>query len=105
MRHEEQPQAMHLLQQPGSFTRDSAQSLNCPAQFGDYSQSGHPPSTPTREAAIRAAQVIAYVHAAAAAAAATRDKQVADFVFKAGAETHATAIAARATEEEAAMSV
>ncbi len=51
-------------------------------------------------AAIRDAQVITYVHATGATAAATRDRQVAGFMSKAGAEAYAIAIAAGATEEE-----
>jgi hypothetical protein len=102
MRPEEHAQAIQLLQQMGSASRGSAQSPILPAQSGDYSHNRRPPSTPTREAVIRADHVIADVHAAASAKAASQDKQVADFVSKAGTEAHEATIAAGATEEKAA---
>jgi hypothetical protein len=61
-----------------------------------------PPSTPTREATLRAAYVIVELHAGAAAAGAPRDRQVADFVSTTGVEAHAATIAAGANEKEAA---
>ncbi len=84
----------------GSATRGPAQSLERFAQVGDHSQSAQPPSTPIREAAIRAAKVIADVHEAANAAAVARIQQVADFVSNTGVETHTATIAAGVIEEE-----
>ncbi len=100
MRLEEQAHAIHLLHKLGIATRGLFQSHSHPAQYVDNSQGGHPPSTSTREATMRATKLITDVHATAAAAAASRDQQVADFVSTTGAEAHAAAIAAGATEEE-----
>jgi hypothetical protein len=64
-----------------------------------------PPFFTTREAAILTAQIPTDVLAAAAAGADVRTQQVAEFTTVVGSETHAAAIAAGATEEEAAHAV
>jgi hypothetical protein len=102
MRPEDQARAIHLPQQLSLATRDPTQSLDRSDQVGDHSHGEKPSSIPTREAAIRATHVIADVHAAATAAAVTRDQQVADFVSNTGVEAHAAATSAGASEEEAA---
>jgi hypothetical protein len=66
--------------------------------------SPRPPFTCTsnREAALLAAQINVDVLAAAAATAAVRAQQVANFATVAGFEAHAAVVAVGATEEEAA---
>ncbi len=81
---------MHLLHQMDPVTGD-------PAPIPDQ-----PFFTPSREAALLAAQINVDVRAAAVAAATVRAQQVADFATAAGFEAHAEAIASGATEEEAA---
>ncbi len=81
---------MHLLQQMG------------PAIGGATPISDQPPSNPTREATLLAAQINVDVRTAAAAAATIRAQQVADFTTAASSKAHAAAIAGDATEEEAA---
>ncbi len=94
--------AIHLLQLSSPAPRDPTQSLDRFAHVGDHSQSEQPPSTLTREEAILATHVIEDVHVVAAAAAAARDQQVADFVANTGVVAHAAAISTSAFEEEAA---
>ena len=81
--------ALHLLQQTWPTTGSRA-----PIHH-------HLPFSSTREAAIMTAQIPTNVLAAAAAAAAVRTQQVAEFATDAGFEAHAAAIPAGATEEEA----
>jgi hypothetical protein len=66
----------------------------------------NPHFNPTKEAVVRAAQMIADVHAAAAAAEAAatqREHRVADFISKQGDDAHATTLASGASAEEAAQ--
>ncbi len=63
-----------------------------------------PPSTPTRDVALRAAQVIANVHATVAAAAATCEQKVADFVLHTtDVKAYATSTIGKASDEDAAQ--
>ena len=62
-----------------------------------------PSFSSTREAAILTAQVSTNVLVAAAAAAAVRTQQVAEFATDAGSEAHASSITASAMKEEAAQ--
>ena len=82
---DDQTRAMHLPQEMGPATGG-------PAPIPCY--------PPTREAAILAAQINVDLLVAAAA---VRTQQVAKFTTVAGSEAHAEAIAAGATEEEAAL--
>ncbi len=102
MRPEDQARAIPLLQQLGFSTRGQAKTVQRFAKVGDLAQTEQPLSTPTRAATIRAARVIADVHATVVAAAVARDQQVSDFVSNTGVEAHAAAISACATEEAAA---
>jgi len=83
--------ALRFLQQMGLATRGPAP---IPYQASFFT---------TSEAAILTAHIPVDVLAAAAAAAAIRNQQVAEFTPAAGIEAHASAIAASATEEEAAQ--
>jgi hypothetical protein len=83
--------AMHLLQQMG------------PAKGNPTLNPYQPPFSSIEEATILTAQVSIEVLVVAAAAAAIRTRRVAEFTTAAGPKAHASAIAAIATEQEAAQ--
>ena len=88
---DDKTRVLHLLRQMGPATGRLA-----PIPY-------EPPFSSTSVAAILTVQIPTNVLATAAAAAAIRTQQVAEFTTVAGSEAHAATIAVGATEEEAAQ--